>query len=240
MVAATGRCFAEDWGAYALVPSSAPALVLVGAGEGATVTIGKPAGTANQKWYITQGEGDFYAIRPASSQGLVLAAAKGGSKNGTAVVLERDRGEAWQRWTIKKNENGTYSLLPKHAPEKGLDNNGGKKTPGAKQGLWSYSPKDGHLQWMIRPLAGSAVAAETAAITYTPPDLKPEEIPQGVTKNCSFSQSAIFPGTERDVTVFIPAQYDGTKPACVYVKTDGYNPREKAFWKRSWPPRKCP
>ena len=29
------------------------------------------------------------------------------------------------------------------------------------------------------------------------------------------------------MTVFIPAQYDGSKPACVYVKTDGYNPREK-------------
>ena len=31
------------------------------------------------------------------------------------------------------------------------------------------------------------------------------------------------------MTVFIPAQYDGSKPACVYVKTDGYNPREKAL-----------
>jgi enterochelin esterase-like enzyme/sugar lactone lactonase YvrE len=29
------------------------------------------------------------------------------------------------------------------------------------------------------------------------------------------------------VTVFIPAQYDASKPACVYVKTDGYNAREK-------------
>ena len=33
----------------------------------------------------------------------------------------------------------------------------------------------------------------------------------------------------RQVTVFIPAQYDGSKPACVYVKTDGYNPREKSL-----------
>ena len=46
-------------------------------------------------------------------------------------------------------------------------------------------------------------------------------------KDCEFSKSAIFPGTHRGVTVFIPAQYDGTKPACVYVKTDGYNPAEK-------------
>ena len=31
------------------------------------------------------------------------------------------------------------------------------------------------------------------------------------------------------MTVFIPAQYDGSKPACVYVKTDGFNPREKTL-----------
>ena len=29
--------------------------------------------------------------------------------------------------------------------------------------------------------------------------------------------------------VFIPAQYDGKTPACVYVKTDGFNPREQAM-----------
>ena len=48
-------------------------------------------------------------------------------------------------------------------------------------------------------------------------------------KSSSFSKSVIFPGTVRGVAVFIPAQYDGSKPACVYVRTDGYNPAEKAF-----------
>ena len=62
--------------------------------------------------------------------------------------------------------------------------------------------------------------------------MQPDAVPKGVIKNCSFSQSVIFPGTVREVTVFIPAQYDGSKPACVYVKTDGYNPAEKTFWKR--------
>ena len=42
-------------------------------------------------------------------------------------------------------------------------------------------------------------------------------------------QQRHFPGTVRDVTVFVPAQYDGKKPACVYVRTDGYNPKEKAL-----------
>src|SRR5262249_31147046 len=31
------------------------------------------------------------------------------------------------------------------------------------------------------------------------------------------------------VTVFIPAQYDASKPACVYVRTDGYRPNEKTM-----------
>ena len=30
-------------------------------------------------------------------------------------------------------------------------------------------------------------------------------------------------------SVFVPAQYDGSKPACVYVRQDGYNPGEKAM-----------
>ncbi len=64
---------------------------------------------------------------------------------------------------------------------------------------------------------------------YVPPAIKPEDILPGVTKQFRFAQSKIFPGTVRDVTVFIPAQYDGKKPACVYVKTDGFNPREKTM-----------
>lgn len=51
----------------------------------------------------------------------------------------------------------------------------------------------------------------------------------GAIKQFNFTESVVFPGTVRDVTVFIPAQYDGSKPACVYVRTDGYNAREKTL-----------
>ncbi len=75
-----------------------------------------------------------------------------------------------------------------------------------------------------------AAAAEPATVPkYEPPAIAPEAVRPGTTKQFTFTQSAVFPGTVRDVTVFIPAQYDGSKPACVYVKTDGYNPREKAL-----------
>src|SRR6185295_19010960 len=90
-----------------------------------------------------------------------------------------------------------------------------------------------HLQWFIKPLAGSplpaAGAADGAATAYVAPAIKPEDILPGQTKQFRFTTSKIFPGTARDVTVFIPAQYDGKKPACVYVKTDGFNPRENAL-----------
>jgi enterochelin esterase-like enzyme/sugar lactone lactonase YvrE len=70
-------------------------------------------------------------------------------------------------------------------------------------------------------------AADAPVAPYVAPHLKAEDVLPGVIKKCSFSKSVIFPGTVRDVTVFIPAQYDGSQPACVYVKTDGYNPKEK-------------
>jgi enterochelin esterase-like enzyme/sugar lactone lactonase YvrE len=82
----------------------------------------------------------------------------------------------------------------------------------------------------IGGLAGVAMAAEAAAgPKYEPPAIAPEAVRPGAIKQFTFTQSAVFPGTVREVTVFIPAQYDGSKPACVYVKTDGYNPKEKTL-----------
>jgi gluconolactonase len=46
-------------------------------------------------------------------------------------------------------------------------------------------------------------------------------IPKGEVKQYQFEQSKIFPGTTRDYWVYIPKQYDGSKPACVYVNQDG-------------------
>ena len=235
---ATRPAFAEDWGAYSIIPASAPALVLeaVGSGtnEGTVVSIGKPAGTANQKWIITPKENNLYSIKPSYSPSLVLAVSQGGVKIGTPVVLETDKGQPWQEWGLKKNENGSYRLIPKYVPEKGLDHLGGKPNPGAKIDLWTNRPGDQHLEWLIKPLAGSPTSAaggagETPPSTYVAPEIKPDDVPKGEIKNCTFSNSRIFPGTVRQVTVFIPAQYDGSRPACVYVKTDGYNPREKSL-----------
>jgi enterochelin esterase-like enzyme/sugar lactone lactonase YvrE len=233
---AANHALAEDWGVYSIVPASAPRTVLEvvdsGTAEGAVVSINKPGDAPNQKWTITPKEPGFFAIRPVHAGSLVLAAAKGGTRNGTAIVLEKDSGEPWQMWSLTKHENGSYSFIPKHAPAQGLDDLGGKQEPGSKIDLWSHNPNDPHLQWFIQPLAGSGMgtaAAENSANTYKPPAIAPADIKEGAIKQFTFTASKVFPGTVRDVTVFIPAQYDGSKPACVYVKTDGYNPREKTL-----------
>lgn len=46
-------------------------------------------------------------------------------------------------------------------------------------------------------------------------------VPKGELLKLSFSQSKIFPGTYRDYWVYVPAQYQPDKPACVYVNQDG-------------------
>ncbi len=230
---------AEDWGGYAIVPVSAQAMALefldAEPHEGTSVSIGRNAGTGAQKWGLSARDGGLFVIHPLSSPSLVLSVEKGGAKNGARIVLEKESGQDSQLWALKKQENGSYNLVPRNAPEMGMDLNGGVQVLGAKVDLWQNSGGDAHLQWMIRPLAGSQVQSAPSAVAapkYEPPAVKEEEILQGVVKQLSFTQSRVFPGTVREVTVFIPAQYDGAKPACVYVKTDGYNPREKTLMER--------
>jgi len=230
LLTAVAAVHADDWGYYSIIPASAPSMVLE-APENAAVTIGVPSDAANQKWII-QPKGDgFFWIMPSSSPMLALTAEKGETKNGTSLVLQKDNGQPWQLWSMNRQEDGSYTIVPKHAPGKGIDLLGGKSAPGSKVDLWENHPGDKHLQWFIRPLAGSPIPApaQAAASSYVPPVIKPEEIKEGTIQQFQFTQSKIFPGTVRDVWVFIPAQYDGSKAACVYVKTDGFNPREKTM-----------
>jgi len=231
LTATSGR--AEDWGAYRIVSASTPEFVLEavgGARDGAVVSIQKPTADANQKWVVIPVDGAV-KVAAAGEPSLVLTAEKGTSTNGATILLEKDRGEPFQRWTLTKHDDGSYSLLAKHAPGHGLDHFGGKREAGAKVDLWAYTAGDVHLRWHIRPMAGSGVTETQAAHVppYAPPAIKPEDILPGTTKQFSFKHSKIFPGTVRDVTIFVPAQYDGSTPACVYVKTDGFHPHEKTL-----------
>lgn len=46
-------------------------------------------------------------------------------------------------------------------------------------------------------------------------------VPKGMVTKYTFEGSKIFPGTTRDYWIYVPAQYDGSKPACVHVNQDG-------------------
>ena len=47
------------------------------------------------------------------------------------------------------------------------------------------------------------------------------EVPHGRVERFQFTNSSVFPGTVRDGGVYIPAQYDATKPAALMVFQDG-------------------
>src|SRR4051812_29086516 len=48
-------------------------------------------------------------------------------------------------------------------------------------------------------------------------------VPKGEVTKYSWNESKVFPGTVRDYWVYVPKQYDGSKPACVMVFQDGGN-----------------
>jgi enterochelin esterase-like enzyme len=46
-------------------------------------------------------------------------------------------------------------------------------------------------------------------------------VPKGEIIKVTFDSSKIFPGTWREYSIYVPAQYDPAKPACVWVNQDG-------------------
>ncbi|WP_431215331.1 alpha/beta hydrolase [Puia sp. P3] len=46
-------------------------------------------------------------------------------------------------------------------------------------------------------------------------------VPKGEVLHFSLGHSSIFPGTQREYWIYIPAEYKPDKPACVYVNQDG-------------------
>ena len=65
--------------------------------------------------------------------------------------------------------------------------------------------------------------AQTPAESYPVDAASVEQagVPKGEILKFTFENSKIFPGTRREVSVYVPAQYRPDKPACVYVNQDG-------------------
>jgi gluconolactonase len=56
-----------------------------------------------------------------------------------------------------------------------------------------------------------------------PDSMVKEGVPRGRVEQFAFGESKVFPGTQRDCWIYIPAQYDGSKPAALMVFQDGRN-----------------
>jgi enterochelin esterase-like enzyme len=73
-------------------------------------------------------------------------------------------------------------------------------------------------------LCASAVNLPALAIddyTLGADSQRQEGVPQGKVSKHEWKDSKVFPGTTRDYWVYVPAQYDGAKSACVMVFQDG-------------------
>ncbi len=72
-------------------------------------------------------------------------------------------------------------------------------------------------------LAGVYLFAQTPKENYPVDSASIEQaaVPRGEILKFTFDQSKIFPGTWREYWVYVPAQYNPDKPACVYVNQDG-------------------
>jgi len=72
-----------------------------------------------------------------------------------------------------------------------------------------------------QPVAAQTVAFQSPAAATPPPPEAVAAAPKGEVISFRFDTSTIFPGTTREVSVYVPRQYDGSTPACVHVNQDG-------------------
>lgn len=72
----------------------------------------------------------------------------------------------------------------------------------------------------VLALTASALAAEGDYPLGPDSQVQPG-VPQGEIKKFSFTDSKVFPGSTHDWALYVPKQYDGSKPACLMVFFDG-------------------
>jgi sugar lactone lactonase YvrE/outer membrane protein assembly factor BamB/enterochelin esterase-like enzyme len=90
------------------------------------------------------------------------------------------------------------------------------------------------------PVTARTVAfqAPAAAPPASPPAA--DAPPEGEVFSFTFDTSTIFPGTTREVSVYVPRQYDGKTPACVHVNQDGIQFNAPAVFDRLIAEKKIP
>ena len=66
-----------------------------------------------------------------------------------------------------------------------------------------------------------AVQIEDGPYPLDASQISQPDVPKGEVINRTFADSKIFPGTERNYAIYVPQQYDKSKPACLMVFQDG-------------------
>ncbi len=74
---------------------------------------------------------------------------------------------------------------------------------------------------LLLPTCCAAVRAEDSDYKLGPDSMEKPDVPKGKVTKMPPWTSKIFDGTVRDWWIYVPAQYDGQKPACLMVFQDG-------------------
>ena len=74
---------------------------------------------------------------------------------------------------------------------------------------------------LIIALSVSAQQAYNVRAPFDPATVKMEESMRGEVLRFTLSDSHLYPGTEREILVYVPQQYTGEHPACLLVCMDG-------------------
>ena len=80
--------------------------------------------------------------------------------------------------------------------------------------MWKLMPALYFIGLMAVPVAGEDYK-------LGPDSMVKDGVPQGTVTSGKWLSEKVFPGTERDYWVYVPAQYKKEKPACVMVFQDG-------------------
>jgi enterochelin esterase family protein len=70
--------------------------------------------------------------------------------------------------------------------------------------------------------AGTRFPREEVKYQHGPDSQRKDGVPRGKITDFDWKESKVFPGTIRHCSIYVPAQYDGTKPAALMVFQDGH------------------
>ena len=73
----------------------------------------------------------------------------------------------------------------------------------------------------LRLLLSLSTALAAADYELGPDSAPHAGVPRGMVTRFVWTNSVVYPGTQRDYVVYVPAQYDPAKPACLLVVQDG-------------------